>query len=129
MYPLHNYSLLKLKERLRERTYNYLVVGRDTFYFVGKKKKKKKKIHLILPICSLKMIDLLCFVDAFFNRQSAYIWVDSNCAPLFADLFLYLHKTYFTHRFLKKNEKKLAQSFNFTIHHIDNVLPLNNSTF
>ena len=30
---------------------------------------------------------------------------------------------------LKKNEKKLAQSFNFTFHYIDDVLSLNNSRF
>jgi hypothetical protein len=30
---------------------------------------------------------------------------------------------------LKKNEKKLAGSFNFTFHYIDDVLSLNNSTF
>ena len=30
---------------------------------------------------------------------------------------------------LKKNEKKLVRSFNFTFHYIDNVLLLNNSKF
>jgi hypothetical protein len=30
---------------------------------------------------------------------------------------------------LKKNEKKLARSFNFTFHYIDDVLSLNNSRF
>jgi len=30
---------------------------------------------------------------------------------------------------LKKNEKKLARSFNFTFHYIDGVLSLNNSRF
>jgi hypothetical protein len=30
---------------------------------------------------------------------------------------------------LKKNEKKLARSFNFTLHYIYDVLSLNNSTF
>ena len=30
---------------------------------------------------------------------------------------------------LKKNEKKLVRSFNFTVHFIDNVLLLNNSKF
>jgi len=31
--------------------------------------------------------------------------------------------------FLKKNEKKLAQTFNFTFRYIDDVLSLNNSKF
>jgi hypothetical protein len=30
---------------------------------------------------------------------------------------------------LKKNEKTLARSFNFTFHYIDDVLSLNNSRF
>jgi hypothetical protein len=32
-------------------------------------------------------------------------------------------------RFLKKNEKKLVRSFNFTFRYIDDVLSLNNSRF
>jgi hypothetical protein len=32
-------------------------------------------------------------------------------------------------RFLKKNEKKLVRTFNFTFRYIDNVLSLNNSRF
>ena len=32
-------------------------------------------------------------------------------------------------RFLKKNEKKIARTFNFTFRYIDNVLSLNNSRF
>jgi uncharacterized protein YjcR len=50
----------------------------------------------------------------------------TNCAPLLADLFLCLYDTDFT-SILKKNEKKLARSFNFTFHYIDDVLSLNNS--
>jgi hypothetical protein len=49
---------------------------------------------------------LLCLIDVFFNRQSAYISL-----------------------LLKKIEKKLARSFNFTFRHIDDVLSLNNSRF
>ena len=36
---------------------------------------------------------------------------------------------YFGQGFLKKNEKKLAQSFNFTFCYLDDVLSLNNSRF
>jgi hypothetical protein len=39
----------------------------------------------------------------------------------------YSHKVDFTQEYLKKNEKKLAQSFNFTFHCIDDVFLLNNS--
>jgi hypothetical protein len=49
----------------------------------------------------------------------------TNCAPLLADLLLYSYEPDFINGLLKKNEKKLARSFNFT--YIDDVLSLNNS--
>jgi hypothetical protein len=50
-------------------------------------------------------------------------------ALLLADLFLYLYKADFKQGLLKKNEKKLARSFNFTFRFIDDVLSLNNCKF
>ena len=52
--------------------------------------------------------------------------VVANCAPLLDDLFLYSYGAYFIQGLLKKNEKDLARSFNFTFHYIDDVLSLNN---
>ena len=43
------------------------------------------------------------------------------CAPLFADLFLCSYEAEFIQGLLKKNEKKLAQSFNFTFHYTYDV--------
>ena len=51
----------------------------------------------------------------------------TNCAPLLADLFFYSYEADFIQGFLKKNEMKLARSFNFTFHYIYDVLSLNNS--
>jgi hypothetical protein len=67
-------------------------------------------------------------VDVFFNRQSAYLWVQTEL-PNLADLFLYLYEEDFIQGFLMKNEKKQARSFNFTFCYIDDVLTLNNSRF
>ena len=53
----------------------------------------------------------------------------AKCDPLLADLFLYSYETESIQGLLKKNKKKLAQSFNFTFRYIDNVLSLNNSRF
>ena len=53
----------------------------------------------------------------------------TNCAPLLADLFLYSYEANFIQGILKKNEKKLARSLNFTLRYIDDVLSLNNSRF
>jgi hypothetical protein len=52
-----------------------------------------------------------------------------NCAPILVDLFLYSYEADFIQGLLKKNEKKLARSFNFTFHYIDDVLSLSNSRF
>jgi hypothetical protein len=53
----------------------------------------------------------------------------TNCAPLLADLFLYSNESDFIQGLLKKNERNLARSFNFTFRYIDEVLSLNNSRF
>jgi hypothetical protein len=64
-------------------------------------------------------------MEMFFNRQSAYLWVQT----LLPDLFLYSYEADFIQGLLKKNEGKLARSFNFTFRYIDDVLSLNNSRF
>jgi hypothetical protein len=60
-------------------------------------------------------------------QQTVGMHMGTNCAPLLADLFLYLYEADFIHGLLKKNEKKLARSFNFTFRYIDYVLSLKNS--
>ena len=44
-------------------------------------------------------------------------------------MFLYSYESDFIHGLLKKYEKKLARSFNFTFLYVDDVLSLNNSSF
>ena len=62
-------------------------------------------------------------------QQTVGISMATNCAPLLADLFLYSYEADFIQGFLKKYEKNLARSFNFTFRYIDDVLSLNNSRF
>jgi hypothetical protein len=62
-------------------------------------------------------------------QQTVGIPMGTNCAPLLADLLLYLYEADFIQGFLKNNKKKLARSFNFTFRYIDDVLSLNNSRF
>ncbi len=59
-------------------------------------------------------------------QQTVGIPMGTNCAPLLADLFLYSYEADFIQELLKKNEKKLARSFNFMFCYIDDVLSLNN---
>ena len=58
-------------------------------------------------------------------QQTVGIPMGTNCAPLFADLFLYSYEAYFIHGLLRKNEKKLARYINFPFRHINDVLSLN----
>ena len=60
-------------------------------------------------------------------QQTVGIPMGTNCATLLADLFLYSCEADFIQGFLKKNEKRLVRSFNFTFRYIGDVLSLNNS--
>jgi hypothetical protein len=62
-------------------------------------------------------------------QKTVGIPIGTNGAPLLADLFLYSYEADFIQGLLKKNEKKLARSFNFTFRYIDDVLSPNNSRF
>jgi hypothetical protein len=62
-------------------------------------------------------------------QQSVSIPMDTNCAPLLADLFLYSYEAEFVQKLLRDNNKKLAVSFNHTFRYIDDVLSMNNHDF
>jgi hypothetical protein len=82
----------KLKDKLRElvqlcfikkngqRRYKCLVLGRDRSYFVKHHSDStKKSLKLMSSTCSSFLLTTysLCLVDVFFNRQSAYQWVQT----------------------------------------------------
>ena len=54
-------------------------------------------------------------------QQTIGISMGTNCAPLLADLFLYLYQEEFVQSLLKAGKKHLAQQFNFTYRYIDDV--------
>jgi hypothetical protein len=58
-------------------------------------------------------------------QQTVDIPMGTNCSPLLVDVFLYSNEAGFIQMLLKKNEKKLARSFNVTFHYKDDVLSLN----
>jgi hypothetical protein len=90
-----------------------------------------KEFTIIDYVNRANIINMLEFFIVMFGgrvfQQTVDIHMGTNRAPLLADLFHYSHKVDFTQEYLKKNEKKLAQSFNFTFHCIDDVFLLNNS--
>ena len=72
---------------------------------------------------------LFAMFDGRVFRQTVGIPMSTNCAPPLANLFLYSYEADFIQWLFKKNEKKLAQSFNFMFCYIDDVLSLTNSRF
>jgi hypothetical protein len=62
-------------------------------------------------------------------QQTVGIPMGTNWAPLLADLFPFSYEADFIQGLLKKNEKKLARSFNFTFRYIDDFRSLNNYRF
>ena len=62
-------------------------------------------------------------------QQTVDIPMGTTCAPLLSDLFCNSYEADLIKGLLKKNENKLARSFNFTFRYIDEVLSLNNSRF
>jgi hypothetical protein len=95
----------------------------------------KNKTTLILPKSYLTdIIKILEFlIDNIFIMFGGRVFQQTVGIPtgtnyvLLVDLFLYSHEADFIQGLLKKNEKKLVRSFNFTFHYIDDVLSLNNS--
>jgi hypothetical protein len=106
------------------------VLGRDRSYFVQKHSDFTKRFSETDIISMLGfLIDNIFVFGGHVFQQTVGIPMGTNCAPLHDDLFLYSYEADFIHGLLKKNEKKLARSFNFTFRYIDDVLSLNNSRF
>jgi hypothetical protein len=139
LYATIPYS--KLKDKLRElvqlcfikkngrRRYKYLVLGRNRSYFVNIHSDSTKKLSETDIINMLEFLIDNIFVIFGGRVFQVSIPMGTYCAPLLADLFLYSYEADFIQGLLKKNEKKLARSFNFTFRYIEDVLSLNNSRF
>ena len=112
----------KLKNKLRElvqlyfikkngqRRYKYLVLGRDRSCF-GKKNHsdsaKKFSETDIINVLEFLIDNIFAMFGGRIFQQQVGIPMGTNCAPLLADLFLYLYEADFIQGLLKKNEKKL----------------------
>ena len=106
------------------------MLGRDRSYFAKHHSDSTKQVS---ETDIFNMLEFLIKIFAMFGgrvfQQTVGIPMGTNCAPLLADLFLYSYEADFIQGLLKKNEKKLARSFNFTVRYIDDVISLNNSRF
>ena len=110
------------------------MLGRDIFYFVKNKKQHSDFNKEFSEIDIINMLEFL--IDNIFAtfggrvfQQTVGIHMGTSCVLFLVDLFLYSYETDFIQGLLKKNEKKLTRSFNFTFRYIDDVLSLKNSRF
>ena len=83
----------------------------------------------IINILEFLIDNIFAMFDGRVFQQTVGIHMGTNCHPLLADLFLYSYERDFIQGLLKKSEKKLTQSFNFTFRYIDDVLSINNYRF
>jgi hypothetical protein len=107
------------------------VVGRDIFYFVNNHSGSTKKFSEteIINMLEFFIENTFAMLSGRVFQQTVGIPMRINCTPLLPDLFIYSYDVYFIQGLLKKNEMKLARSFNFTFRYIDDVLSLINSRF
>ena len=92
------------------------------------KQNKNKNTTLVLPKSSLKLISskcdsfwlttsLLCLMNEFFNKQSAFLWVPT-CPPSRRLVLLFVRSRLHT-RLHKKNEMQLVRSFELMFRYIE----------
>ena len=107
------------------------MLGRDIYYFVKHHSDSTKKFSEtdIFNMLEFLIDNIFAMFGGRVFQQTVGIPMGTNCAPLLANLFLYSYEADFIQGLLKKNEKKLARSFNFTFRYIDDVFSLNNSRF
>ena len=81
-----------------------------------------------------KMIEVL--IDNIFVQfggclfhQMIGIPIGTNCAPLLADLFLYLYENEVPDNMMRSGHRRLARSFNLCYRYIDDSIVFNNKKF
>ncbi|KAK3095551.1 hypothetical protein FSP39_016026 [Pinctada imbricata] len=62
-------------------------------------------------------------------QQIVGIPMGTNCAPLLANIFLYLYEAELIYSVVSEGKKFLASDFNFTYRYIDDLLSINNLKF
>ena len=114
-----------------QRRYKYLVLGRYITHFAKHHSDSTKTFSEtdILNMLEFLIDNIFAMFSGRVFQQTVGMPMGTTCAPLLADLFLYSYEADFIQRLLKRNEKKLARSINFTFRYIDDVLSLNNSRF
>ena len=108
---------------IHKNGYTHIKVGRNKSYFTNDPLIGDNK-YTASEIC--EMIEFL--VDNIYFRfggqlfrQMVGIPMGTNCAPLFADLFLYSYGNEFLDKLIKEGKRKLAKKFNVSYRYIDDL--------
>ena len=137
LYDIHIYTTLqhdKWKTRLKETIHTAfshrndgskcVVLGYNSTYFSNKIQKDRTCYFEEQVISMLEFLIDNIFVS--FGRvlfqQVVDIPMDTNCAPLLADLFVYSYESEFLQNLVKDKKIHEARAFNFTHRYIDDVL-------
>ena len=91
-------------------------------------KSKKYDKTLICQLIDFLIDNTYIKIDNHLFRQYIGIPMGTNCAPLFANLFLYSYGVEFL-RSEKKSNKKLPKAFNLTPRYTDDFISINNPRF
>ena len=107
------------------------MVGHNSTYFVKNTSNAENKYTEddIFRMIDFLIVNIIVECGGVIFQQVNGIPMDTNCAPLLADLFLYSHEAEFIQKLTKSGKRHLAKSFCFTYRYIDDVLSINNSKF
>ena len=112
--------------------YTHIKVTRSKGYFTHDVNGSGDNKHTADNIC--KMIEFL--IDNIFVkfrgclfRQVIGIRMGTNCAPLLADLFLYLNENEFLDNMIRSGHMRLARIFNLCYRYTDDLIVFSNKEF
>ena len=112
--------------------YTYIRVTREKGYFTHDINGSRDGMYTADNIC--KMIEFLIdnifvqFRERLFHEVIG-IPMGINCAPLLADLFLYLYDNEFLDNVIRSGHRRLARSFNLCYRYTDDFISFNNKKF
>ena len=108
--------------------YTHIKVSRNESYFTSDPLNDHNK-YTANDIC--KMIEFLVdnislrFGGQLFRKMFS-IPMETNCAPLLADLFLCSYENEFLDKLIKESKRKIARKFNLSYRYIDDLVSFNN---
>jgi hypothetical protein len=109
----------------------FVVLGYNSIYFSNKIQKGKAcySEEQVISMLEFLIDNIFVFFGGALFQQVVGIPMGMNCAPLLADLFLFLYESEFLQNLVKYKKIHEARAFNFTYRYIDDILSINNPRF